>query len=765
MYRLKKGVFALLGAAILAAPAAVAGGKNAKKPASRQDYKIYVDKEGVMLRSDNKEEAAYYGTNYTLPFAYSYRALGYLGKDRREAIDHDVYQIARLGLNAFRLHLWDAELADSLGNLVESDHLDLLDYMIARLEERGIDILLTTQTNFGNGYPEKNIDTGAFTYDFDKCDIHDNPKAQKIQQNYLTQLAKHVNPYTGRSYAADRGIIAMEINNEPCHSGTKEEVTRYIDLMASTLRKAGFDKPILYNVTHNPAVTSAYYDAKIDGTTYQWYPTGLVAGHQRKGNFLPMIDTYNIPWKESMPNYDKLARTVYEFDPADVLYAHLYPAVVRTMRKEGFQWLTQLAYDPTDIAQYNTEYPTHYLNLLYTPSKAVSMMVAANAMGDVPRGADYGSYPANTRFGNTYIDYEKDLSVFSTPGKYIHSNTAEESLSSEKAATVTQIAGVGNSPFADYSGNGAYFIDRIPSTDLWRLEVYPDATIISDPFGSTSLNDSKILLSSREERMKIKIPALAGGFTITQIVADPNGAGSLATQTSDEGNVSVVPGVFIIAPKGTTIPDASSLAGMKVAGNIGVTEYGGYRQSRTPIALLQPEKVGSAVDVAMIPEEWSFALEDVSLGWDSPNVYKLTTRPTNDGRLVVRRYIADKLEKLPLRFSSLRGKFRSEAHEEKATPLPEGTRIGLVLDNGVTYAAPIELNADGTFAIPFDSLVKAESNVVPAPYPVMMLREFGPDANAAEKIPADAKIEFIEIVIPQKSNTPQLHLIEQIWVE
>ena len=181
MYRLKKGVFALLGAAILAAPAAVAGGKNAKKPASRQDYKIYVDKEGVMRRSDNKEEAAYYGTNYTLPFAYSYRALGYLGKDRREAIDHDVYQIARLGLNAFRLHLWDAELADSLGNLVESDHLDLLDYMIARLEERGIDILLTTQTNFGNGYPEKNIDTGAFTYDFDKCDIHDNPKAQKIQ--------------------------------------------------------------------------------------------------------------------------------------------------------------------------------------------------------------------------------------------------------------------------------------------------------------------------------------------------------------------------------------------------------------------------------------------------------------------------------------------------------------------------------------------------------------------------------------------------------
>ncbi|MDE6787239.1 MAG: cellulase family glycosylhydrolase, partial [Muribaculaceae bacterium] len=249
---------------------------NAEKVADRQSYKIYVDKEGVMRRSDNKEEVSYYGTNYTSPFAYSYRALGYLGKDRKRAIDRDIYHISRLGLNAFRLHLWDAELADSVGNLIGNDHLDLLDYAIAEFEKRGIDIILTAQTNFGNGYPERNIDTGAFTYDFDKCNIHDDPEAQEIQSRYLDQLARHVNPYTGRSYAKDNAIIAMEINNEPCHSGSKEEVTAYINKMAKTLKKAGFDKPILYNVTHNPGVTSAYYDANIDGTTFQWYPTSLV---------------------------------------------------------------------------------------------------------------------------------------------------------------------------------------------------------------------------------------------------------------------------------------------------------------------------------------------------------------------------------------------------------------------------------------------------------------------------------------------------------
>ena len=92
----------------------------------------------------------YYGTNYTLPFAHGYRAAETLGIDRKKAIDQDVYHMARMGLNGFRLHLWEAELADSVGNLIENDHLDLLDYLISRLEERGIDIILTAQTNFGD---------------------------------------------------------------------------------------------------------------------------------------------------------------------------------------------------------------------------------------------------------------------------------------------------------------------------------------------------------------------------------------------------------------------------------------------------------------------------------------------------------------------------------------------------------------------------------------------------------------------------------------
>ena len=68
---------------------------EAKANPLRQDYTIYVDKEGVMRRSDTKEEVAYYGTNYTLPFAHAYRAIEKLGIDHKEAIDKDVYHLKR----------------------------------------------------------------------------------------------------------------------------------------------------------------------------------------------------------------------------------------------------------------------------------------------------------------------------------------------------------------------------------------------------------------------------------------------------------------------------------------------------------------------------------------------------------------------------------------------------------------------------------------------------------------------------------------------
>src|SRR5882724_5285128 len=68
---------------------------------------VYIDKQGVLRYSSNKMEAAFFGINYTVPFAYSYRAHKALNIDLQKAIQQDVYHFARLGLDAFRVHVWD----------------------------------------------------------------------------------------------------------------------------------------------------------------------------------------------------------------------------------------------------------------------------------------------------------------------------------------------------------------------------------------------------------------------------------------------------------------------------------------------------------------------------------------------------------------------------------------------------------------------------------------------------------------------------------
>ena len=476
---------------------------------------IYIDGNGVMRWSDTHEEASFFGVNYTLPFAHAYRALGYLGLDRKAAIDKDVYHLSRLGLNAYRIHLWDVELTDGQGNLLENEHIDLMDYLIAKLKERNIHIVITAQTNFGNGYPERNIQTGGFSYNYDKCDMHSNPEAIAAQETYLRDLVKHTNPYTGLAYKDDPSIVGFEINNEPCHSGTKEEVKAYINRMLKSMSKAGNRKPVFYNVSHNGYVAEAYYETTVQGTTYQWYPIGLVSGQTQQGNFLPYVDRYDIPFAGKVKEFNKKARMIYEFDPADIMYSYMYPAMVRTFRTAGFQWITQFAYDPIDLAFANTEYQTHFLNLAYTPNKAISMKIAAEAARSLKRGESYGSYPQDTIFGNGFrVSYAEDLSELNNGEKFYYSN--QTNTPPKDASKLVSIAGCGSSPIVDYEGTGAYLIDCLES-GVWRLEVMPDAVVVNDPFAKPSLKKEVVSIIYGTWDMALRIPDLGKAFTLTAL--------------------------------------------------------------------------------------------------------------------------------------------------------------------------------------------------------------------------------------------------------
>ena len=516
---------------------------------------IYIDGNGVMRWSDTHREASFFGANYTTPFAHAYRALGYLGVDRKAAIDKDVYHLSRLGFNAYRIHLWDVELTDGEGNLSENDHLDLMDYLIAKLKERNIHIVITAQTNFGNGYPERNEPTSGFSYKYDKCSMHSEPEAIAAQERYLYSLVRHTNPYTGLAYKDDPSIVGFEINNEPCHSGTKEEVKSYINRMLKAIRKAGNRKPVFYNVSHNEWTVEAYYDTDIKGTTYQWYPIGLVSGQTQQGNFLPYVDRYDISFADKVKGFDKKARMIYEFDPADIMYSYMYPAMVRTFRTAGFQWITQFSYDPMDIAYANTEYQTHFLNLAYTPHKAISMKIASEAAQSLKRGASYGSYPQDTLFGEGFrVSYTEDLSELNNGNKFYYSNTTR--TQPKDASQLVSIAGCGSSPVVRYEGTGAYFIDRLED-GVWRLEVMPDAIIVNDPFAKPSLEKEVVTIAYGAWDMALQLPNLGNAFTLSAIQSPANStlASSAHRENSRKEEVkdgvihSLRPGVYLLQRK------------------------------------------------------------------------------------------------------------------------------------------------------------------------------------------------------------------------
>ncbi len=503
---------------------------------------VYIDKNGVMRWENTRQEASFYGVNYTLPFAHAYRAMQYLGVDHKAAIDKDVYHFARLGFNAYRIHVWDVEISDANGNLIENDHLDLLDYLIARLKERNIKIVITAMTNFGNGYPERNQPTGGFSYLYDKCDIHDNPEAVKAQQQYIASLVSHRNPYTGQKYMEDPDVVGFEINNEPCHAGTQAQTRSYITQMVQAVRNTGSRKPVFYNVSHNMHQVEAYYSSPIQGTTYQWYPIGLVAGQTRHGNFLPFVENYHIPFS-NLKGFSNKTKLIYEFDPADITYSYMCPATTRAFRSAGFQWITQFAYDPMDMAWANTEYQTHFLNLAYTPQKAISMKIAAEVAYTLPQYATFPPYPADTLFGDFRVSYKEDLSEMNTPEKFYYSNST--STQPVDVTSLRTITGYGSSPVIRYEGTGAYFLDQLES-GVWRLEVMPDAIQVRDPFEGPSLQKEVVTIVHNAWDMDVRLPDLGENFTVTAL-------NTTHRSTANGQKIEAIePGVYLLKKAGIT---------------------------------------------------------------------------------------------------------------------------------------------------------------------------------------------------------------------
>ena len=505
------------------------------------DRTAYLDKKGTIRWSDDNKELSLFGANYCLPSACDYRAAGYVSSDRKKMVDDDMAHFARMGFDGLRLCFWgDYENSDSAGNLINNDHLDLLDYLVAKAKERGIYMLLSPIVTYSSQWPDAMQDTfsvkGFSTY-FKKSELGTNPKAIKAQCNYLTQLLNHVNKYTGLALKDDPAIVFIEMINEPWHhSNDLKGSVKYINALVNAVRSTGCQKLLFHNVSQDFNISKALQQSRIQGVSFAWYPSGLNSGHQLQGNYLPVVDEYS---KEMLrPELNKLGKIVYEFDSPDLLTGYMYPAMARSFRTVGAQWASIFSYDMLATAPFNLGWQTHFINMVYTPNKAISAIIAAKAMKDVPMYKDYGKYPGNTSFGSFHVDYTKNLGEMITDEEFIYSNSTQSKPSNLK--TLKQIIGHGSSPIVNYPGKGIYFLDKIKD-GTWRLEVYPDVVEVNDPFNMPSPGKVVRRLIRHAWPMKLSLSDLGKNFSVIPLNARNN------YQTSSrDGEFFINPGVYIL---------------------------------------------------------------------------------------------------------------------------------------------------------------------------------------------------------------------------
>jgi hypothetical protein len=562
MFTVMAGLAALAPAAHAQAAPAATRNPRTQGPAAA-DRAVYLDSGGVIRWRDDRAEVALFGANYVLPTASDYRAAGYLHADRKRMIDEDMAQFARMGWDGLRLAFWgDWEAADSVGNLIANDHLDLLDYLIARARERGIYMLLSPIELYSSNWPdamERDAATPGFGRVFGKQRMGTDPAAIAAQVRYLRQLLDHVNPYTGVALKDEPAIPFIELVNEPWHHPEDLEGSiRYLNTLTDAIRSAGCTKLVFHNVSQDFRIAEAIRRSRVQGVTFHQYPTGLVSGHALEGNYLRAVDGYP---DMQRPELARMPRVVYEFDTADLLSGTMYPAMIRNFRGAGAQFAAMFAYDFLATASRNLGWQTHYLNLVFTPRKAMSAVIAAEAMRRLPRLRSYGPYPENTRFGDFHVSYDGDLGELVARDALLYAGSTRSAP--PDPAALRRVAGYGSSPAVTYEGEGIYFLDRL-RPGVWRLELYPDAVPVRDPFEPPHPCKVVTRLIRRAWPMTLALPDLGAAFTVQPVTG-----GNAGTVQAAGGRFAVTPGVYVLSAAGPV--DVATLPAH--VGRVGLAEY------------------------------------------------------------------------------------------------------------------------------------------------------------------------------------------------
>ncbi len=194
------------------------------KPFRVQEQRL-IDAEG--------REVRLWGVNYYLPFSHNYINVRDRGADHLAAIDRDIRDFRLLGVQLVRMHVFDREISDMYGNLVENDHLRVFDYLINQLQANGIYLMITTMAWWNTVENQSLLDkryafweagqSPAFGF-ANFCPKHAliwHPQALDCEERYLRGLFTHQNCFSGLRLPEYDNLVVIEVINEPEYPSPK----------------------------------------------------------------------------------------------------------------------------------------------------------------------------------------------------------------------------------------------------------------------------------------------------------------------------------------------------------------------------------------------------------------------------------------------------------------------------------------------------------------------------------------------------------------
>lgn len=497
-----------------------------------------------VIYDQNHYKVKLWGVNYLAPFNHNYVNIEESGMNHFLSIDKDIKHFKLMGTDFIRVHLYDREITDVMGNLIENNHLKVFDYLVEQSFKNGIFLMLTavgwwnTITNevkmrkdyaYWDLSQQQNF---GFSNFFAKDAILWHPQAIECQKKYLKALFNHINSFSGKRLCEYENIIAIELINEPKY--IQENNIENEPLMGSDLWLEG-SKPNYLKQKYNSFLQSAQDQQLNEDLIYQF--RGFVL-EQYFSQLWPIVDecfsnkvlkthieydiennnlvkvfrnhevkTVNVvsyisptggfdgsnsDWANFLPlinnwfekhcerKWSGFSKIVYEFGSVSSLKGYPMGAFAKAFQEANIQMAAFFTYTPASIAEYNPGWLVHYLNLEHTPIKAAAFAAAGEVFRNDSKDNKFIKDNDQWMGSDFIITYKPDNVVFYN--EVIFRYAATTTLDIDDISKLQIISGRENSKIIECDGTGSYYLQRI-NNNSWQLFLFADQMIVNDPAG------------------------------------------------------------------------------------------------------------------------------------------------------------------------------------------------------------------------------------------------------------------------------------------